>query len=200
MVSGSTDGTLLVWDARAGEAGRRGGGRSLSGKELETLWEELGGGDAGRAGRALGTLAGAPARAVPFLQGKLRPVPTASKEGVARRIAELGDRRFAIRDRAVRELTELGEAVEQALRQALEAGPVLEVRRRVERLLERLDPRKSPERLRWLRAVEALERIGGPEARRVLERLAAGAPGDRLTREARATVERLRTQPVAGTP
>jgi WD40 repeat protein len=199
VVSGSTDGTLLVWDARAGEAGRRGGDMSLSGKELEALWEELGR-EAGRAGRALGTLAGAPARAVPFLRGKLRPVPTASKEVVARRIAELGDRRFAIRDRAARELTELGEVVEPALRQALETGPVLEVRRRVERLLERLDPRKSPERLRWLRAVEALERIGGPVARRVLERLSAGAPGDRLTREAQATVERLRTQPVAGMP
>jgi RNA polymerase sigma factor (sigma-70 family) len=199
VVSGSIDGTMLVWDASAGEAGRRGDARRLSGKELEALWEDLGG-DPGRAGRAIWTLAGVRAQAVPFLQSKLQPVPTASKEVVARRIAELGDGKFAVRDRAVRELAELGDAVEKPLRQALAAGPVLEVRRRVERLLERLDPRKSPERLRWLRAVEALERAGGAEARRVLERLAGGAPGDRLTREARAIVERLRTQPVAETP
>jgi hypothetical protein len=45
--------------------------------------------------------------------------------------------------------------------------------------------------LRQTRALEALEQIRSPEARKLLERLAAGAPEARLTREAQAALERL---------
>ena len=54
-------------------------------------------------------------------------------------------------------------------------------------------------RLRALRAIEMLEDIGTLEARRVLERLAKGAPEARLTQEAKASLERLALQPI-GTP
>jgi hypothetical protein len=40
-----------------------------------------------------------------------------------------------------------------------------------------------------------LERIGTPEARQLLKRLATGAPGARLTREAKASLERLAIHP-----
>ena len=46
-----------------------------------------------------------------------------------------------------------------------------------------------------LRGVEALEHIGSPEARRLLEDLAMGTPEARLTREAKASLERLAKQP-----
>ena len=48
----------------------------------------------------------------------------------------------------------------------------------------------TPERLRLLRAVEALEYNGSPAARDVLAKLAAGADGDRLTLEARDALAR----------
>jgi hypothetical protein len=45
--------------------------------------------------------------------------------------------------------------------------------------------------LRDLRAVEVLEHIGTPKARQVLRTLARGAPAARLTREAKASLQRI---------
>jgi len=42
-----------------------------------------------------------------------------------------------------------------------------------------------------LRALEVLEQVGTPEARQVLTTLATGAPHARLTREAKAALDRL---------
>jgi uncharacterized protein YjiS (DUF1127 family) len=48
-------------------------------------------------------------------------------------------------------------------------------------------------------AVQVLEAVGTPEARSVLESLARGVANARLTREARAALERL-TKRAAATP
>jgi WD40 repeat protein len=53
-------------------------------------------------------------------------------------------------------------------------------------------PVTDPELLRHIRTVEVLERIATPAAREVLEALAKGAPAARLTREAKASLERWR--------
>ena len=59
-------------------------------------------------------------------------------------------------------------------------------------LLDRLERGPlSPETLRALRAVEVLERLGTPEAKRCLEGLAKGVPAAPQTREARAALGRL---------
>ena len=49
-----------------------------------------------------------------------------------------------------------------------------------------------------LRAVEVLERIGTPEARQVLAKLADGAPEARLTQEAKASLQRLAKRSAPG--
>jgi len=53
-------------------------------------------------------------------------------------------------------------------------------------------PAHQPERLRNLRAVLVLEQLGTADARGLLEKIAAGAPGDSLTEEARESLSRLR--------
>jgi hypothetical protein len=49
----------------------------------------------------------------------------------------------------------------------------------------------SGEPLRQARAIEVLEHIAIPGARRLLQKLAGGAPDAHLTRQAKAALERL---------
>src|SRR5207248_1439444 len=58
-------------------------------------------------------------------------------------------------------------------------------------------PIAPPEVLRTLRAMAALERVGTPEARAVLERMARGNPDAIETRDAKATLARLSRRPEA---
>jgi hypothetical protein len=91
----------------------------------------------------------------------------------------------------------LEEADRPALLKALAAKPGVEKKRRLQRLLEGMpaDAGPVPALVRPLRAVELLERLATPEARRLLETLAGGQPDDRLTAEARAALRRLPRRP-----
>jgi hypothetical protein len=198
LVSGSKDSTALVWDLRG-----RPPARPLSPRELESRWDDLAGRDAVRAYQALRCLAAVPGQAVPFVKERLRP-PDSDEARLRRRIerwvADLDSGRYAVRQQASAALANLGELAGPALRQALEGRPSLEVRQRIEQLLQRLGgPVTAPERLRSMRALELLEAIAAPEARQVLEALAQGPPDAWLTREAGRVRERAAKRQ-AGTP
>jgi hypothetical protein len=91
------------------------------------------------------------------------------------------------------QLAELAELAEPLLLQTLFTVPSAEVRSQIEALLARLGPLPAtPEGLRQRRALLVLEQVGSAAARAHLERLAQGAPGARLTRDARAALDRLR--------
>jgi WD40 repeat protein len=190
LVSAGADTTALVWDVKSLlEEGRR--QAELSPRRLEALWADLAGADAVKADRASWSLAGIPKVAVAFLAARLRAMPAVEAARIERLVKDLNHARYAVRQQSTRDLEALRDLAGPALRQALEGAP-LEVRRRVEALLAKVDgPEPPPERLRELRAVEALERAGTAEAVAVLRRLAGGAPQARLTREARGSLERL---------
>jgi hypothetical protein len=189
LAASSVDAPVYLWDV----AGRLEPPRGLRPAELEELWEELRGGDAAAAFRAMRRLVGASEQAAPFIRQQVRPaVAVVNAKRLARLIADLDNERFEARQQATTELEELGEQAEVALRQALAGQPRPEARRRLEQLVEKLaEPVPSPDRLRVLRAVEVLEYSGTPEAHRLLGDLAQGAPEARLTREAKAALERL---------
>jgi hypothetical protein len=119
----------------------------------------------------------------------------AADEGaLVRSLGELDSDRFEVRRKAADELEKLGEAVVPACRKVLAGHPPAEVRRRLEALVSKWDQERrmpSGDTLRAIRAVETLERVGTPEARRLVEALAAGLPESRQTREAKASAERL---------
>ncbi|HEY7428031.1 MAG TPA: sigma-70 family RNA polymerase sigma factor [Gemmataceae bacterium] len=195
LASGGADSTILIWDVtgRLQDGDRR--PAKLSEKELEALWADLEEADAARAGRTVWALVAAGPQTVSLLGKRLRPtVATVSPEVVARLIADLDSEDFASRQKARGELKKLGEACEPSLRQALAKQPSVEMRRSLQELLSQLEEiRKEPsgDVLRILRAVEVLEQVGTPDARRVLEGLTRGVPGERLTREAQAALGRL---------
>jgi RNA polymerase sigma factor (sigma-70 family) len=189
-ISASDDSTVLVWDVAA----LRGTPPPLArvgGAELETMWTDLHGEDAARAYLARGRLAAAPEQALPLLKEVLRPIPALEAERLARLIKELDDDDFATREKATEELEKLAGAAETELRKALEATTTAEVRERLKKVLEADGRGPSAERLRQERALEVVELMGTPEARKLLSELAKGAPQAWLTREARAALDRM---------
>jgi WD40 repeat protein len=194
LASGGTDTTALIWDVQSVLAEARRQKASLPAQRLQALWNELGSA-APQAAEAIGTLAAAPREALPLLQKHLRPVPHVDASRVARLVADLDHQRYEVRQRSSEELEKLGDLAEPALRRVLQGKPSLEMRQRVEQLVQKIEqPIQEPDQLRALRAIEVLEQIDTPEARQLLERLAKGAPESRLTQEAQAALERLTKQ------
>jgi predicted NAD/FAD-dependent oxidoreductase len=98
-----------------------------------------------------------------------------------------------VREHATSELQKIGELAISTFDKVLTSNPSLEMRNRVETMRKQSDPDSmilKGERLRKYRAVEVLERIGSPEARRLLTTYAKGAPGALLTTSADAALKR----------
>jgi hypothetical protein len=198
VVSGGSDTTALVWDVAGAGPGPKLPAAEPKAADVERLWEDLAGEDAARAFQAIIKLAGAPGRAVPLLRERLRPAVPADPKKLAQWIADLDSEKFQVREEATEQLEKLGELAVPALNRALAGQPSLEARKRIERLVEKLTGQTlTREQLRLMRALEVLEWVGSREARRVLETLAAGAPGALATREAQASLDRLARQTAA---
>ena len=106
------------------------------------------------------------------IRERLQGTDLSSAEELENWLADLDSDRFAVRQKASRELVKLGKMAESALRRLLGGRPSLEVRRRAEELLARREKEEiSPEPLRVRRGVRVLESVGTPEARRLLEEL-----------------------------
>jgi len=186
LATGSNDTTVLVWDTM----GTKDAEIQKLQQDLDSCWLKLGGQSAGEAYRAIRALAAVPDRAAPFLDESLRGVNEKARS-IAKLIADLDHARFAIREKATKELIDLGPAVRSALENALEGKMSLDARRRIQDILAKLPKQSLPQLVRDLRALEALERMATPAARTVLKRLAGGPAEDRLTREAQAALDRL---------
>jgi WD40 repeat protein len=188
FLSSSLDGTVLVWDVR--EALRQPPAtKPAVRRPLDALWTDLASDNAATAEVAQREMEDRP-EAIPFLARQVRPVVPVAPERLAKLIADLDSNGQADRDRASAQLEQLNDLALPALRKAAES-PSAEVRRRAARLLERLDRPATGAHARPIRVVEVLERMG-PPARKLLRDLAGGAADARLTREAEASLRRMR--------
>jgi WD40 repeat protein len=187
VASASRDGTAVVWSLGISPSAAA-KPKALTAAELDRAWRDLGGADAAKAfDAALALCAAPPAQVVPYLRERIAPAPRNDERAakIENLIRDLDDKDFKVRDRASRQLDDLGHQAGHALRLGLAKPRSLEMRRRVELLLGKLHARDIPgERLRELRALRVLEDLPVPDSRKLLDELAAGAPDDLLTHEA----------------
>jgi hypothetical protein len=179
-----------VWDLRAPVRPVK----KLADAEMAAAWADLAGADAGKAYAAVWALADGGAGVVPFLAARVKPVAAPDEAQVRKLVAQLDADDFAAREAAGRELLELGEAAATVIRAVVKGGGLSAEQTR--RLNAVLGAAEAPvlaagERLRAVRSVAVLERVGTPDARELLGRLAKGVPGARLTREAADALRRL---------
>ncbi|QEL17311.1 WD40 repeat domain-containing protein [Limnoglobus roseus] len=138
--------------------------------------------------------------AVGLLADKLPVTPPPKVDDIPAVIAKLDSPVFAERDAATRTLRALGRLAKVDLEATVKKTESVELRQRAEDLLkavaasERFVP--TPELVRYIRAVEVLERIGSPDAVKMLEALTVQTRDSRLSEEAAAALARLKLRDV----
>jgi hypothetical protein len=190
LAASSVDAPAFVWDVY-GTQGDQPGPEKWSAEQAQQLWQDLAAPGTEAAFLAVRRLVQHPAAALPLLRERLRPAEPVAEGHLKKLLRDLDSDDFQARQGAYAELEKLLDRVEFRLRAALKAAVPLEVQRRLDTLLAQLDP-ATPDRLRRGRALEALEQMASPDAVALLEALAAGEPGARLTREAAAALDRVR--------
>jgi RNA polymerase sigma factor (sigma-70 family) len=191
LVSGGVDSSILLWDF----TGRMQDGRLQAVKwtpqELEQRWKDLASTEGPRGVQALWDLVASPEQAVPLLRQWIRPAESVDAKRVERLIRDLDSENFETRSKASEELEAIVDGAEPALRKKMAEKNSLEMQQRIKQVLSKLEPSASAECLRALRSVQILEYVDTMEAREHLRALAKGEPDVRLTREAKASLERL---------
>jgi hypothetical protein len=158
---------------------------------LETLWAEIGTENDLKLRRILKAFRSAPGPAVALFGAKVLPVREAQQAEVEQWIAALDDPAVARRDQAMQRLQRAAHEYAPLLRERLEQAGPGERRNRLTFVLGQAKDEAAPVALiKSLRVVTLLEQMGTPEARELLRALADGAPGARLTVEARVALER----------
>jgi WD40 repeat protein len=208
------DGTIVIWDTIPWQESPV--PQPLDDRTLEELWKDLEEAEPGRnvekwmknyvsewrqieegrsacAYQAMGRLIGNPAQSVPFLKKRLHVAPPADARRLRQLTADLDHPTYARREAASRALAELGMAAAPALRTALAKNPTPEMRWRLERLLAVLQQKEASRS--YLRAIQALERIGTDDARQLLKILADGTASDLATNtDALEALRRIQTK------
>jgi WD40 repeat protein len=184
LVSSSFDQTGLIWDVSLRALGSEGT------QAPSRRWEDLASLEPEIVNRVIADLAANPDAAMGLFKERLRPAAEPGTATLDRLVAKIDSNEFELREQAFKELDRLGRSVASGLRRRLPAATV-EVRRRIESLLEKHAVRVSPEELRETRALEILEQIATPAAREVLQAWAGGGAESSLTRGAREALERL---------
>ena len=193
LATGMGDGTILLWDlaGRVGETAPKG---KPGTQELEDLWKTLNERD-GRAGlRAMQRFARCPGscRGDVSQIPQTRPRRTVSADTLGKWIANLDSDNFDEREQASKELESLRKSVEEPIQKALMGNVAPEAKRRLTELLEKIHDLEPPAELVGpLRALEVLEEMATPEARKLLELLALGQAEAPLTMAAKEALGRL---------
>jgi hypothetical protein len=195
VATAGKDGKVILWDV----TGRLQDGKlkpaRLGAKELDALWNDLQGADESKTTQAVWTLTAASDASVAFLTDHVLQTPKErgfDPAKVENLIADLDDNAFEVREKAAEELAKMGPAIEPALKKALDLSTTAERSRRLRDLLDKIGKREgSPKVVAGRRAIEVLEQIGTPEARKALEKIAKSESPGEIIEEAKLSLRRL---------
>jgi RNA polymerase sigma factor (sigma-70 family) len=185
LLSTGPDGSALIWDLQGRSANPP--GKVPPAETVARWWDLLADEAAEDAWRAMQDMAAHPSVGVALLREKLKPVREIEPATLAAVLARLDGPKFEDREAASRELVALADAVGPYLHRVLQESPSLEVRRRIEVALDRIEAGC----LRPERAVEVLELIGDADARQLLRDWAGGMRGAALTVDAGRAIARM---------
>jgi len=174
--------TALVWDLTKALEAIAPTAAPIADDQADALWADLAHADEGRAFRAIGRLSAGGAGGVELIRRKL---PALVEPNVDTLIARLDSERFEVRQAASDELEHLPDAV---VRRLLDARPSPEAAVRLRSRFAWTDP--SPQWLRTVRAIAALEYSSAPDAGKLLSELAAASTWSRRAAEASAAFGR----------
>lgn len=167
-------------------------GGDLAPAELESAWRGAVADNLFRREHSLKVLGLRPKQAVALAERKLKPVPEAEGKRVAALVSKLDDDDADVRDAATADLHSLAHQFEPYLRVAQKAAKPGEVRNRLIRVVQKVVESTPPAELgAELRGVALLEQLRTADARTLLDKLAGGVPGARVTSEAAAALKRL---------
>lgn len=193
LATAMSGGIALIWDL-APRGGREGTEERPDRQSLSEKWELLAGRDSLAAYRTIHALSATPKETVAFLREYLRLATREDTERIPQLIDDLDNAKLPVRQAATKELERIGAVAAGPLRERLAQKPSVELRRRIDLLLDALDQdytTPSPETLRGIRSVWVLERIGNDDARKLLEALAKQAVSLRELKGAQAALQRL---------
>jgi hypothetical protein len=163
---------------------------------MNNLWNDLASNDMRKMHTSFWLLASSPQQAIPLFK---KNVFLTNPKHVAKLISDLDSIKFAVREKATIDLEKMGRWIEDPLKKALEGNPNIEVRRRVELILERITKEgglsMDQEYWRIGRALGVLEQDGSPEARQMMQQIAEGAAAAHLREAAQVALRRLGAGP-----
>jgi WD40 repeat protein len=184
LFSTGPDGSALIWDVRGRPTAES---EALPADRSAGWWDLLADEDALAAYGAMQEMAARPTAAVALLRARLKPVRALEPAKLAALLDRLDGPNFKDREAAAAEVVALGDVTEPKLREAARASASLEVRRRAEDALNRIEAGQ----LRPERAVEVLEMIGDDDARKLLREWADGMHGAARTADSAEALARL---------
>ena len=190
LATGHPDSTILIWDVSQPPRPKP---ASLSKDDLERLWLDLAAPEAAKGMGAVWTLQDHPEQVSALFRERLKPIHEPSIADFKKLLDELDADTYREREEASKRLTNLGDRIRPALWKTANGNLSAEQRKRVEKLLADLEPRNAPRGndLRTIRCLGVLEHIKTPVLRKLIGEIASGMESARVTREAKACLERL---------
>jgi hypothetical protein len=187
--TGSNDGSVILWGLKEVVVPEP----KPSPLEVEKQWATLrGDDDEPEVHFAIRQFVAGKEETLALIRKEVPPVPADAQARVLKLMKDLDDDAFKTREAAETALIKLGAITVPNVQRALKGElPSVEVRRRMNRILEQL-PVEALERehQRQLRALQILERMNTAEARKLLQEIAGGAADAPLTLDAKATLDR----------